>query len=173
MDKWDSVKHKIVDVETATTIVDSWLKDDKNIVFTNGCFDILHRGHVSYLAKASGLGHYMVVGINSDESVRKLGKGENRPINDEESRALIIAALEFVDLVVIFNNSTPLELVEKLKPNVLVKGADYDPEETNENAKGYIVGSKEVRKEGGEVCVVELEEGYSTTNIIHRIKGKV
>lgn len=169
MDKWDSVKHKIVDIETATTIVDSWLKDDKKVVFTNGCFDILHRGHVSYLAKSSNYGDYMVVGVNADESVRKLNKGEDRPINDEESRAILIAALEFVDLVVIFNDSTPLALINELKPNVLIKGADYDPNEKDENAKTYIVGSKEVLNNGGDVVVVELEDGFSTTNIINKI----
>jgi rfaE bifunctional protein nucleotidyltransferase chain/domain len=169
MDKWDSVKHKIVDVETASTIVDSWIKDDREVVFTNGCFDIMHRGHVSYLAKASDYGDFMVVGVNADESVRKLNKGKNRPINDEESRALLIAALAFVDLVVIFNDSTPLDLINILKPNVLIKGADYDPEETNEDAKKYIIGSKEVKSNGGTVTVIELEEGFSTSNIIEKI----
>lgn len=169
MDKWDSVKHKIVDRETAATIVDSWVNDDKRVVFTNGCFDILHRGHVSYLAQAANSGSYLVVGVNSDQSVKQLNKGTNRPVNDENSRALLIAALAFVDLVVIFDEATPLELIKRLRPNVLIKGADYNPEQTDTTAADYIVGAKEVRENGGEVKVIELEQGYSTTRIIERI----
>jgi rfaE bifunctional protein nucleotidyltransferase chain/domain len=169
MDKWDSVKHKIVDIATAATIVDSWVNNDKRVVFTNGCFDILHRGHISYLAQAANAGSYLIVGVNSDQSVKQLNKGANRPVNDENSRALLIAALAFVDLVVIFDDETPLELIKRLRPNVLIKGADYNPHQTDTTANDYIVGAKEVRDNGGEVNVIELEQGYSTTHIIERI----
>lgn len=171
MDNWSQVHHKIVDVETAGTITESWLKDDKKVVFTNGCFDILHRGHVSYLAKAASEGDYLVVAVNTDESVKSLEKGDERPINDETSRALIIASLFFVDLVILFKDKTPLDAILTVKPNILVKGADYDPEEINKDAPKYIVGRNEVKKSGGEVKVIELEEGFSTTKIIGKIKN--
>lgn len=171
MTKWEQVQHKMVTQEEANAIVSSWKNDEKKVVFTNGCFDILHRGHVTYLAKAASLGSYLIVGINSDESVKRQNKSPERPINDEDSRALVIASLEFVDLVVIFENDTPLDLIKLLQPSILVKGADYDAKEKDENNKKYIVGSKEVKSEGGEVKTIELEEGYSTTKIIEKLHG--
>ncbi len=171
MTKWELIKHKIATQEEAQTVVSSWKDNDEKVVFTNGCFDILHRGHVTYLAKAGSLGDYLVVGVNSDQSVKSQNKGSNRPINDEDSRALLIAALEVVDLVVIFENETPKELIEIIAPSVLVKGADYNAEEKDETSPQYIVGSKEVRAAGGEVATIELEVGYSTTNIIRKIMG--
>jgi rfaE bifunctional protein nucleotidyltransferase chain/domain len=170
MTKWELVKHKMVTQEEANAIVTSWKDDEKKVVFTNGCFDILHRGHVTYLAKAATLGSYLVVGLNSDESVKRQNKSPERPINDEDSRALVIASLEFVDLVVIFKNDTPLDLIKLLKPSILVKGADYDADEKDENSKKYIVGSKEVKAEGGEVKTIELEEGFSTTGLIEKMR---
>lgn len=171
MTKWEQVQHKMVTQEEANAIVSSWKDDEKKVVFTNGCFDILHRGHVTYLAKAASLGSYLIVGINSDESVKRQNKSPERPINDEDSRALVIASLEFVDLVVIFENDTPLDLIKLLQPSILVKGADYDAEEKDENNKKYIVGSKEVKSEGGEVKTIELEEEFSTTGLIEKIRS--
>jgi rfaE bifunctional protein nucleotidyltransferase chain/domain len=129
----------------------------------------LHRGHVTYLGKSASLGDYLVVGLNSDDSVKRQNKSPERPINDEDSRALVISSLEFVDLVVIFENDTPLDLIKLLKPSILVKGADYDANEKDENSMKYIVGSKEVLNEGGQVQTITLEEGFSTTKIIEKL----
>lgn len=131
---------------------------DKKIVFTNGCFDILHAGHIKYLNKAKKLGDILIVGLNSDSSVKRL-KGKTRPINSQNSRALLLSALEFVDFVMIFDEDTPLNLIEKIRPTVLVKGADYAGKE--------VVGSSIAK----EVVLVEFEDGFSTTNIINKIKG--
>ena len=115
-------------------------------------------------------GKYLVVGVNSDESVRRLNKASNRPVNDQESRALIIASLQVVDLVVIFDNDTPKELIQFMEPSILVKGADYDASITDEKDQKYIVGANEVIAYGGKVMTIELEEGFSTTGIINRLK---
>lgn len=138
-----------------------WQKQGLKIVFTNGCFDILHLGHIDYLEKARNLGDKMVVGVNTDLSVRKL-KGESRPVNPEYARARLLAALAFVDGVVLFGEPTPLELIRSLKPNILVKGNDY--------AVDQIVGAKEVIENGGEVRTIDLVAGYSTTNLIEKMK---
>lgn len=138
----------------------------ERIVFTNGCFDILHRGHVEYLEQAAALGDALVVAINSDESIRRL-KGPDRPIVAEEDRAAIIAALRSVALVTIFSEETPLELIQSIRPDVLVKGGDYDPE--GNDGPRYIVGSDLVRSYGGQVEVIDLVVGRSTTNIITRV----
>lgn len=140
-----------------------WQKQGLKIVFTNGCFDILHLGHIDYLEKARNLGDKMVVGVNTDLSVRKL-KGETRPVNPEYARARLLAALEFVDGVVLFGEATPLELIKTLKPNILVKGNDYSVDQ--------IVGAKEVIENGGEVRTIELVAGYSTTNLIEKMRQK-
>lgn len=131
---------------------------DKKIVFTNGCFDILHAGHIKYLNKAKKLGDILIVGLNSDNSVKRL-KGKTRPINSQNSRALLLSALEFVNFVVIFDEDTPLNLIEKIRPDILVKGADYVGKE--------VIGSNIVK----EVVLVDFEDGFSTTNIINKIKG--
>ncbi len=138
-----------------------WQKQGAKIVFTNGCFDILHLGHVDYLEKARNLGDKMVVGVNTDLSVRTL-KGESRPVNPQYARARLLAALAFVDAVVFFGESTPLELIKTLKPNILVKGNDYSVDQ--------IVGAKEVIENGGEVRTIDLVAGYSTTNLIEKMK---
>ncbi len=130
------------------------------VVFTNGCFDILHRGHVEYLAKAADMGDVLVVGLNTDASVRRL-KGESRPVNNQEARALVLASLSFVDAVILFDEDTPYELIKAVRPDVLVKGADYKPEE--------IVGYDIVTSYGGKVEVVDLVEGYSTTQLLSLI----
>jgi rfaE bifunctional protein nucleotidyltransferase chain/domain len=146
------------------------MKGDR-IVFTNGCFDILHEGHVTYLAQAAGQGQRLVVALNTDASVKRQGKGEDRPVNAESARAMVLAALGFVDLVVFFDADTPLDLIRELQPNVLVKGADYDPEERDPSSKKYIVGSDLVRAAGGQVVAIPLVEGFSTTAIIQKLRG--
>lgn len=171
MSRLASLENKIVSLEDAKRRMNMWhLKNDK-VVFTNGCFDILHKGHVTYLAKSAELGDRLIVAINTDASVREQGKGENRPINPEDARATVLAALGFVDLVVFFNDQTPLKVIEMLQPDVLVKGADYDPNETDTRSKKYIVGSDIVMKNGGEVVAIQLVDGYSTTSIIEKSKA--
>jgi rfaE bifunctional protein nucleotidyltransferase chain/domain len=134
------------------------------VVFTNGVFDILHRGHVEYLCAARALGDALVVGLNTDDSVRRLGKGADRPVNPEEDRALVLAGLACVDAVTLFGDDTPRALIEALLPDVLVKGGDYTVE--------TIVGADEVRAAGGRVQVIPLLPGRSTTAILQRAKGK-
>jgi rfaE bifunctional protein nucleotidyltransferase chain/domain len=144
---------------------------DKKIVFTNGCFDILHRGHIDYLAKASDLGGMLVVGINSDSSIQRLGKGSSRPLQDEQTRAMILASLHFVGGVIIFHEDTPEDLISFIKPDVLVKGADYDASEADKGSKKYIVGSDLVKANGGDVRTIEFLEGFSTSMIEAKIKN--
>ena len=134
------------------------------IVFTNGVFDILHRGHVEYLCAARALGDALVVGLNTDDSVRRLGKGADRPVNPQEDRALVLAGLACVDAVTLFGDDTPRDLVAALLPDVLVKGGDYTLE--------TIVGADEVRAAGGRVQVIPLVPGRSTTAILQRARGK-
>ena len=135
---------------------------ERTVVFTNGCFDLLHRGHVDLLGKARSLGDVLVVGINTDASVRRL-KGSSRPWTPEEDRAAVIAALASVDLVVLFEEDTPLELIREIGPDVLVKGADYRVEE--------VVGADHVRASGGRVELVPLTEGRSTTTLVEKLKN--
>jgi rfaE bifunctional protein nucleotidyltransferase chain/domain len=168
----DFVKSKIVIAEEAARFVAMYHLKNEKVVFTNGCFDILHLGHITYLAEAASLGNRLIVGINSDRSVKSLNKAPNRPINNELARIQIIAALGFVDLVVIFDDETPLELIRTLEPDVLVKGGDYDANELNSSSKKYIVGSDIVRKKGGSVVTINLVEGYSTTAIITKSKSQ-
>lgn len=131
----------------------------KKIVFTNGCFDILHLGHVHYLSAAKDLGDILVIGLNSDDSVKRL-KGENRPINTQYARALLLAALQFVDFVIVFDEDTPLNLIQQITPHVLVKGGDYKIED--------VVGADWVMAHGGKVEIVDFVEGYSSTNLIKK-----
>jgi rfaE bifunctional protein nucleotidyltransferase chain/domain len=167
----DFVKSKIVSAEQAARLVAMYHLKNEKIVFTNGCFDILHLGHITYLAEAASLGNRLIVGINSDRSVKALNKSPNRPINNELARIQIIAALGFVDLVVIFDDETPLQLIRAIEPDVLVKGGDYDANELNSSSKKYIVGSDIVRNNGGSVFTINLVEGYSTTAIIEKSKN--
>ena len=143
----------------------------KRVVFTNGVFDILHVGHVTYLEAAKAKGDLLIVGVNDDASVRKLNKGPERPINGEAARAKVISSLKSVDEVVIFGEDTPYDLINLLKPNVLVKGGNYDPEERDPASKTYLVGSDLVRAEKGEVAAIPLVEGFSTTSIVRKLKG--
>ena len=140
------------------------LRRGKKLIFTNGVFDILHAGHVAYLQQARNLGDLLIVGINADESARSLGKGEDRPIHTLEDRASVLAALRFVDGVVAFEERTPERVIEALKPEVHVKGGDYDPETMPETPV--------VRAYGGEVAILPLLPGKSTTEIAKRIRGE-
>ncbi len=166
------IKLKIHTVESLLKTIAVWRLKNNKIVFTNGCFDILHLGHLDYLSKAADLGGRLIIGLNSDASIKKLNKGENRPIQDEQSRLLILSALQFVDAVILFNEDTPEQLIKLLQPDVLVKGADYDSNETNQNHKNYISGSYTVKASGGEVKTIPFLEGFSTTKIENKIKGK-
>ena len=143
-----------------------WRNDGHKIVFTNGVFDILHVGHLHCLEAAAEFGSKLVVAINNDESVRRLNKGPERPINSESNRAHLLSGLSCVDLVIIFNEDTPLDVISAVKPDVLVKGDDYDSECLDPSNPKYIVGSNEVKKNGGEVFTIPLLPGHSTTNIL-------
>lgn len=158
----DIIKAKILSDEFLHRKLAYWRFRDYRIVFTNGCFDILHRGHIEYLARASQLGDVLVVGLNTDNSVRAL-KGPSRPLQDETSRSLLIASLSFVSAAILFEEETPLELIRLIQPDVLVKGSDYSPEE--------IVGYDVVTGLGGTVETIELVEGYSTSAIIKKLSG--
>jgi rfaE bifunctional protein nucleotidyltransferase chain/domain len=155
-------EHKIASLAEAIEIRKNWKSAGNKVVFTNGCFDILHLGHIDYLEKSSEFGTKMIVAVNSDASVRTLEKGVERPINSEYARARLIAALGFVSMVIIFGESTPLELIQALSPDILVKGDDYTIE--------TIIGAKEVLAAGGEVKTIALVPDYSTTKIIQKLK---
>jgi D-glycero-beta-D-manno-heptose 1-phosphate adenylyltransferase len=137
-----------------------WRFHGKKIVFTNGCFDILHLGHIDYLSKAADYGDILIIGLNTDHSVRGL-KGAGRPLNNEQARAQILASLFFVSAVIFFDEPTPYELIKKVQPDILVKGSDYRAED--------IVGYDIVKAKGGEVVTIDFLEGYSTTGIIKRL----
>ena len=147
-----------------------WKSKKLSVCFTNGCFDIIHLGHVTYLEKAAALADILIVGVNSDRSVNALEKAPGRPVNDAASRAKVIASLESVDGVIIFDEDTPRELIKKLTPNVLVKGGDYNPDEENPENSKYIVGREHVLKNGGVVKTIDLVDGFSTTNVIDKLK---
>jgi len=166
----NKLSKKIVSPEQLQVALNVLRFKDNKIVFTNGCFDILHRGHVEYLAKSRDLGNVLVLGLNTDDSVRRQNKSPERPINNEETRATIVAALESVDYVVFFNEDTPYELIKLIQPDVLVKGGDYDASETNPSNKKYIVGSDIVRDKGGQIVTIDLTAGFSTTGLIERLK---
>ena len=156
-----SSKNKILPIDQAIEMISDWKKHDKKIVFSNGCFDIVHAGHVDYLEKAKGLGDYLVIGLNTDDSVSRI-KGPLRPIIDEANRSVLIASLACVDMVVFFNDDTPYELIKTILPDILVKGKDYEI--------SNIVGADIVMQHGGKVETIELTEGLSTTSIIKKIK---
>lgn len=159
------------DIKQLEDCVSQWKQQSQKVVFTNGVFDILHIGHVQYLQKAKELGDKLVVAINSDESVKKLNKGPERPINPEFARAYVIDALQCVDATIIFSGDTPIEVISKIKPDVLVKGGDYDANENDPSSKKYIVGSAEVKAAGGHVATIDLVEGFSTTGIVKKMRG--
>ncbi len=152
---------KTISQSEAVAIRNRYRRLGKKVVFTNGCFDIIHRGHIEYLAKARKLGDLLIVGLNSDNSVRKL-KGKGRPVIRQQDRAFILSHLDMVDYVVIFDSLTPLRLIRKLAPDVLVKGGDYKP--------ANIVGADDVRAAGGEVVIIGYIPGRSTSAIIDRLR---
>ena len=156
------IDKRIMDMVGVQRMVNIWRLKGDRIVFTNGCFDILHRGHVEYLEEAAALGDRLVIGLNSDASVRRQGKGSDRPLNDQDSRAKVLSALRSVDSVVIFDQDTPLELIQAIGPDTLVKGGDW--------SEDRIVGSQYVRSYGGEVRSLKLVEGFSTTALVEKIR---
>jgi rfaE bifunctional protein nucleotidyltransferase chain/domain len=149
-------------IQDFVPLLQTWKRMESKIVFTNGCFDILHRGHADYLARACSLGDMLIVGLNTDQSIRKL-KGDSRPIVDEYSRAFMLSSLMFVDAVVLFDEDTPLHLIQSIEPDILVKGSDY--------AKEDIVGADIVEAKGGVVITIDLVPDFSTSIIIDKIKG--
>jgi len=159
----DQIRKKIIATENLEKLLKVWRLQSQQIVFTNGCFDLLHLGHLSYLAEAKALGDKLIIGLNADASVSRL-KGAHRPINDAESRAMMLASLQFVDAVTLFEDDTPLHLITQILPNVLVKGGDY--------TLNQIVGHDVVLGAGGIVKTIPFLEGYSSTNIVSRIKGE-
>ena len=165
-----SFLEKEMDLDTLQKKVAAWRSEKLTVCFTNGCFDILHLGHVTYLEKAAAQGDIMIVGVNSDRSVRALDKAPNRPINTASARAKVIASLASVGAVVVFDEDTPKELISKIVPDVLVKGGDYDPDETDAAHPKYIVGRNTVLKNGGRIHTVDLVDGFSTTSVINKMK---
>lgn len=143
-------------------MISIWRFKSARIIFTNGCFDLLHKGHLKLLNEAASLGDRLVIGLNSDESVRNI-KGEGRPYTDEDTRVMLLASFSYVDAVTVFNEETPLELIKLIKPDVIVKGGDYTIEE--------VVGGDIVISNGGEVKIIDLVEGYSSTNIAEKLKA--
>ncbi|MDR1792089.1 MAG: D-glycero-beta-D-manno-heptose 1-phosphate adenylyltransferase [Bacteroidales bacterium] len=157
----DKIKRKIFNSKDDFDRTQFVHNQNDKLVFTNGCFDILHRGHVEYLAKAANMGTSLVIGLNTDTSVRKL-KGADRPINDQYSRAFLLAAMEFVAAVVLFDEDTPYQLIKICQPDILVKGADYQI--------NNIVGADIVTQRGGQIKTIEFVEGFSTTSVLEKIK---
>lgn len=153
-------KDKIRTLKSLLTLRDLWRWEGKKVVFTNGVFDILHCGHAQLLEKARALGDVLIVGLNSDASARRLGKGPERPINTWADRAAVLAALAAVDAVVAFEEDTPAELLARLKPDILVKGGDYKP--------GQVAG----REHAGKIVIVPLKKGYSTTGLVKRLRAR-
>ncbi|MDD3636826.1 MAG: D-glycero-beta-D-manno-heptose 1-phosphate adenylyltransferase [Bacteroidales bacterium] len=162
MTQLEILQNKILEPAKLENMLSLWRFQDKKIVFTNGCFDILHRGHIEYLSKAADLGDVLIVGLNTDSSVSRI-KGPKRPVVDEQSRALLLAALNFTTAIVLFDESTPYELIKHVQPDILVKGKDYKAEE--------VVGYDIVTAKGGKVETIELVEGFSTTGILQKLIG--
>jgi D-beta-D-heptose 7-phosphate kinase/D-beta-D-heptose 1-phosphate adenosyltransferase len=162
MRKADIIQTRVCTLNQAIHKLNQWRVTGKTVAFTNGVFDIVHRGHIFSLSQAAAEADFLVVGLNSDASTKRL-KGNSRPVNDEQSRALVLASLLMVDMVVIFEEDTPLNLITTLQPDVLVKGGDYTLEQ--------IVGAKEVMEAGGKVIINPIVEGFSTTGIIQKISS--
>lgn len=161
MKTFQRISSKLIDWDQAANLVASWKGDGLKTVFTNGCFDLIHYGHIHYLSAAKDLGDRLIIGMNTDRSVRRL-KGNSRPVKEEQTRAHLLAALAFVDAVVLFEDDTPYDLIKKLEPDVLVKGGDWSPDQ--------IVGADIVQKAGGEVKSLSFQEGWSSTRYIEKIK---
>lgn len=159
MTKLEIIQHKIIEPANLNALISLWRFKDEKIVFTNGCFDVLHYGHVSYLSRAADLGTKLIIGLNTDTSVKKL-KGENRPINGEQERAFTLAAFSFIDAIILFDQDTPFQLISEIKPDVLVKGGDYRIED--------IVGYDVVKANGGVTKTIDFIQGFSSTKIIEK-----
>ena len=157
------LKDKIISSGLILNKVKAWKKNNQKIVFTNGCFDIIHLGHIELLAKAGDLGDKLIIGINSDSSIKSL-KGEERPVFDEKSRSMIIAALNFVDAVVVFEELTPLEIIKKIHPEIIVKGGDYNEDD--------VVGKDFISNYDGSVIILPLTKGFSSTSILNKIRNE-
>lgn len=161
MSNFKNIKSKIYSLSDLKIQSDKWKENGEKIVFTNGCFDLVHRGHIEVLANTADLGDKLIIGLNSDSSIKEL-KGENRPIMDEISRSILLASLQFVDAIVFFSEETPYKLIETLIPDVLAKGGDYKVTE--------IAGNGVVLENGGEVILFPFIDGISSTNIVEKIK---
>lgn len=159
--KLDNIKSKIVSATRLQRLVAGWKVKSYTIVFTNGVFDLIHQGHIASIALAAQEGNKLVVGINSDASVKRL-KGDSRPVNDAMSRALVLASMQYVDAVCIFDEDTPQELIRAVKPDVIAKGGDYTPE--------TVVGNDFIRDSGGKTVIIPLVEGFSTTATISQLR---
>ena len=162
MNNLERIHTKIFDRKKLENQLAIWRFQSKKIVFTNGCFDLLHLGHIDYLSKAKDLGDVLIIGVNTDNSVRRL-KGATRPITDENSRSVIIASLQFVSAVVLFDEDTPYQLIKQVQPDILVKGSDYKSED--------IVGYDIVKANGGEIVTIDYLDGYSTSFVIEKVKS--
>ncbi len=160
MKKQDVIQNKIIKDDELSRKLAYWNFLDQKTVFTNGCFDVIHLGHIMYLSQAADLGDVLIIGLNTDKSVQRI-KGDKRPINDQHARSMVLASLRFVDSVVLFDEDTPLELIKNIKPDVLVKGSDY--------ADNEIVGADVVKSNGGEVVTIDFIEGYSSSEIIKKL----
>ena len=154
---------KILDKERLLVKLTDWKEENKKIVFTNGCFDLIHLGHIEVIARSADLGDILIIGVNTDNSIKRL-KGPNRPIVEEISRAKQLAALEFVDAVVFFDEDTPIDLIKVINPNVITKGGDYNTDQ--------VIGNDIVTQNDGEVVIIPLTQGYSTTSILEKIKDE-
>tara|TARA_B110000014_G_C19985231_1_gene510193 strand:+ start:233 stop:724 length:492 start_codon:yes stop_codon:yes gene_type:complete len=161
MNNLKNIKSKIYSLSDLKIQSDKWKENGEKIVFTNGCFDLVHRGHIEVLANTADLGDRLIIGLNSDSSIKNL-KGENRPIINETSRAILLSSLQFVDAIVFFSDETPLNLIKTLIPDILAKGGDYKVTD--------IAGNEVVLENGGEVILVPFINGFSSTNIIEKIK---
>tara|TARA_B100002052_G_C15635860_1_gene486106 strand:- start:169 stop:663 length:495 start_codon:yes stop_codon:yes gene_type:complete len=154
---------KILDKEKLLVKLTDWKKENKKIVFTNGCFDLIHLGHIEVIARSADLGDILIIGVNTDSSIKRL-KGKNRPIVEEISRSKQLAALEFVDAVVFFDQDTPINLIKMINPNVITKGGDYNTDQ--------VIGKDIVTQNNGEIVIIPLTQGYSTTSILEKIKDE-
>jgi len=163
MSHYQKIKNKLISIEQLDILISNWKRNGERIVFTNGCFDIIHQGHVDYLSKAADKGSKLIIGVNTDSSVSRI-KGPSRPIQDEYSRMMILAAMEFIDAVILFDDETPINLINQVIPNILVKGSDYKAED--------IVGYDTVINNGGSVETLDFLPGFSTSAIEKKIQER-
>jgi len=161
MNKLDILKAKIIDLDKLDSFLAYLRFKNQKIVFTNGCFDIIHRGHIEYLAQAASYGDILIIGLNTDSSVQRI-KGKDRPVQDEYARAITLASMQFVNAVILFDEETPYDLIKIVQPDILIKGSDYKAED--------IIGYDIVKAKGGEVITIDFIDGYSTTSIINKLK---